>query len=141
MNNTFSNLFKKLKSIKHIEIILAVLFALIILLVYFAGFSNKTSDTGDTDSTNTTISAYTLEVEQKLSNILSKISGVGDVNVMIMVENSTEFNTEILPTIVSVVVVAEGAENVWVKLDIIKAVETLLKISSANIEVLAGDSG
>ncbi|MDD4815806.1 MAG: hypothetical protein PHQ62_01530 [Clostridia bacterium] len=141
MNSTFSNLFKKLKSIKHIEIILAVLFALIILLVYFSGFSNTSNTTDDTKSTSTTISAYTLEVEQKLSKILSKINGVGNVDVMIMVEQSTNFNTDVLPSIVSVVVVAQGASNVWVKLDIIKAVETLLKINTANIEVLAGDSG
>ena len=140
-NSTFSQLFKKLKSIKHIEVILAVLFALIILLVYFSSISGLSNDTQDTTSTNTAVSAYTIEMEQKLSNILSKIDGVGDVDVMLMIENSTNFNTEVLPNIISVIVVADGAENVWVKLDIIKAVETLLKINSANIEVLAGDSG
>ena len=137
-NSTFSQLFKKLKSIKHIEIILAVLFALIILLVYFSSISGLSNDTQDTTSTNTAVSAYTIEMEQKLSNILSKIDGVGDVDVMLMIENSTNFNTEVLPNIISVIVVADGAENVWVKLDIIKAIQTLLEIDCANIEVLAG---
>ncbi|MDD2227437.1 MAG: hypothetical protein PHH71_02530 [Clostridia bacterium] len=141
MSNIFSDLFKKLKSIKHIEIILAILFGLIILLVYFSSaFSN--SDTNENKNKNnenaSTVSEYVIEVEDKLSTILSKINGAGKVSVMIMVEKETQLETTILPNIASVIIVAEGAGNVWVKLEIIKAVEALLDLSSSNIEVLIG---
>lgn len=43
--------------------------------------------------------------------------------------------TEQLPNIHGVVVVAEGADNVAVKLNIIQAIKTLIDISSGNIQV------
>jgi len=141
MNNFFVNMFKKLKSIKHIEIILAVLFGLIILLVYFSSaFSNDNSINKNNYENASTVSAYIAEVEDKLANILSKINGAGNVTVMIMVEKETELDTAILPNISSVIVVAGGANNVWVKLEIIKAIEALLKLSASNIEVLVGNN-
>ena len=140
MNNFLSNLFKKLKSIKHIEIILAVLFGLIILMVYFSSTSSSStnSQTNYEDESLSAVSAYTQEVEQKLTNLLSKIDGVGAVDVMIMIDEKTNLETEALPTITSAVVVAEGARNVWVKLEIVKAVEALLNLNTSNIEVLVG---
>ena len=46
--------------------------------------------------------------------------------------------TEKLPEIKGVVVVAEGADAVAVKLDIIQAIKTLIDIPSGNIQVFAG---
>ncbi|MDD2445665.1 MAG: hypothetical protein PHX09_02525 [Clostridia bacterium] len=141
MSNVFVNLFKKLKSIKHIEIILAILFGLIILLVYFSSaFSAPDNVKTKTGENATIVSAYITEVEDKLANILSKINGAGNVSVMIMVEEETELETATLPSVASIIVVAQGASNVWVKLEIIKAIEALLKLSSSNIEVLIGNS-
>ena len=45
---------------------------------------------------------------------------------------------EILPKIQGVIVVASGAEDVNIKLNIISAVETITEISSKNIQVFAG---
>ena len=132
-------MFKKLKSIKHIEIILAVLFGLIILLVYFSSTgASSTSKTHIATSSSSQVSQYTNEIERKLEALLAEISGAGDVKVMVMCESNTELKSEVVPDIVSVVVVASGANDTWVKLDIIKAVQALLTINPANIEVLVG---
>ena len=45
---------------------------------------------------------------------------------------------ELMPDVLGVVIIASGAENVSVKLNIIKAVETLLNVPSTKIEVLVG---
>jgi len=137
--SVFSDLFKKLKSIKHIEVILAILFGLIILLVYFSSaFSSDTNKNNKNNESQSTVSEYVIEIEDKLSTILSRINGAGKVSVMIMVEKETQLETTVLPNIASVIIVAEGAGNVWVKLEIIKAVEALLDLSASSIEVLIG---
>ncbi|MFA6666818.1 MAG: hypothetical protein WCS51_00410 [Bacilli bacterium] len=46
---------------------------------------------------------------------------------------------EIMPTITGVLIIAEGADNITVKLNIIKAVQALLGVNSGNIEVIEGD--
>lgn len=137
MNKVFSGLFKKLRSIKHIEIILAVLFGLIILLVYFSTTSSVSSSKNNIRASSEVL-VYINEVEQKLENLLAKIDGVGKVKVMIMCDSNIELDPDIVPEITSVVVVASGATDTWVKLDIIKAVQALLTVKSANIEVLPG---
>ena len=47
---------------------------------------------------------------------------------------------EIMPAVKGVVVVAAGADNVKVKLDILKAVQALLKIESSQIEIFCKSS-
>jgi len=141
MSKTFSGLFKKLKSIKHIEIILAVLFGLIVLLVYFSTTNALTSSTNSTNSSLSGVSAYTSEIEQKLENLLCKINGAGNVEVMVMCEDNIKLETDTVPKLVSVVVVASGADDVFVKLNIIRAVQALINLDTANIEVLSGSTG
>ena len=133
--NKFSGLWKRLKSIKHIEIIIAVLFALIVLLVYFS----TTSSLGSAKTQNLSLGAsYATQVEAKLENLLSKIDGAGKIDVMIMCESEGVQTEDQIPNIKSAVVVASGASDVFVRLEIIKAVEALLKIDAKNIEVLKG---
>lgn len=171
----FSNFkfFQKLRSIKHIEIVIAVVLAAVVLLIYFSTF--KTSSKGETTQT-TSVSEYAAMIESKLSNIISKIDGVGNVSVMvtlasgpeyvyarndeekinknegngnsttskittsspIIVSNDAIIVKEIMPEIGGIVVVAKGAESTKVKLEIIKAIQALVDVPQANIEVLAG---
>lgn len=131
----FSGILKKLKSIKHIEIIIAVLFALIVLLVYFSSTSALSTKTVQTASSSAN---YATQVETKLENLLSKIEGAGKIDVMIMCESDGVQSEDAIPSIQSAVVVASGASDVFVRLEIIKAVEALLKIDAKNIEVLKG---
>lgn len=45
---------------------------------------------------------------------------------------------EILPVVKGVVVVAEGAKDVKVRLDLLEAVQALLGLANSNIQILAG---
>ncbi len=115
-----SKLFQKLKSIKHIEIIIAVIFAVIVLLIYLSSV-NPVKRTQSSASTN---------LETRLESILSDIEGAGNVSVLI---NNTDNQID------GVIIVASGADNVFVKMNILKAVETVLKIPTAQIEILVGN--
>lgn len=131
----FSSLLKKLKSIKNIEIILAVLLALVVLLVFFSSKGASGGVVSNVSDTN----PYVSEIEQKLENLISKIDGAGQVEVMIMCEADEDSKSQNpYPTVVSAVVVSSGAESTKVKLDIIRAVEALLGLKTSNIEVLKG---
>lgn len=132
MNSFFEKFFKKLKSIKHIEILIAVLFGVILLTLYLTTISS------DNTKSSSTSSGYTFQVEDRLENVLSKIDGVGNVSVMVMLEEGAELNSEVVPKVNSVIVVAGGAKDYKVKLEILKACETLLNLPTQNIEVLIG---
>lgn len=116
-----SKLFQKLKNIKHIEIIVAVIFAVIIMLIYMSSLDDNKSSK-NSQGTN---------LEVRLESILSDIDGAGNVSVLI--------NTSSDETIDGVIVVASGAENIGVRLNILRAVETVLKIPTAQIEILVGN--
>lgn len=130
----FSSLWKKLKSIKNIEIILAVLLGLVVLLVYFSSVGANKGVANNITYSN----SYVQEIEQKLENLISSIDGAGQVEVMIMCEGDDEITKTEYPKVVSAVVVSSGADSTKVKLDIIRAVEALLGLKTANIEVLKG---
>ncbi len=56
----------------------------------------------------------------------------------IIVANDIVVVKEIMPTIGGIVVVASGADNTKVKLDIIKAIQALIDVPQSKIEVLNG---
>ena len=171
--NKVKEIWEKLKSIKHIHIYIAVLLGVIVCLIYFGSFGKKKSDKSEeisTESYSSTVE-YIDYLENKLGNVLSKISGVGQVDVIITLENGfsyeyatdTETETivsggtettvtsetvilvsnepvvvrEIYPEIKGVVVVADGAKDVSVKLNIISAVETVLEVDRDNVTILS----
>jgi stage III sporulation protein AG len=163
----------KFKSIKHIEIIIAVVVGVVICLVYLLFVTSSKNDNSQENSTEDYTSAveYVDWLENKLCNVLSKIDGVGDVNVIvtlqcgftyeyakdtetktttsggaettiktetvILVSNEPVVVKEIYPVIKGVVVVAEGAENFSIKMNILSAVETVLEVERENITILA----
>lgn len=110
-------IFQKLKSIKHIEIIVAIAFAVIVLLIYSSSTETRTSST-QTD------------LETRLECVLSDIDGAGNVSVLINSNNDQ---------IDGVIVVCSGADDIGVKLNILRAVETVLKIPTSQIEILVGN--
>ena len=168
----FKNVWEKLKKIKHIHIILAVIVGLIVLLCYFSFWGKPKTDTIPDNSTQEYSSSeeYVNALENKLINVLSKLSGVGQTSVIITLESGfsyeyatdTETKTivsggtettvttetiilvsnepvivkEIYPNIKGVVVVADGAKDVGVRLNILSAVETVLEVDRNNVTIL-----
>lgn len=89
------DLFSRVKSIKHKEIWIAVIVGLLVCVGYFSFFASP-SEKSDTTSESSTeeISSdmeYVKMLENKLCNVLSKISGVGEVSVIITLERGFSF--------------------------------------------------
>ncbi len=167
-----SEIFKKIKSIKHIEIIVAVIALALVMLLFGSFGSNK--NVSETVVKETTITEDVITVwENKLSNVLSKIDGVGNVSVMITAKSTVEKITanttttamsnngsgqttntttspvivnnngssepyiikEIMPEIMGVIVIAQGADDAVTKLSIMRAIQTVLDVDSTCVEI------
>jgi stage III sporulation protein AG len=85
--NGFKEWFAKVKKIKNIEIAVAVIALALILIIYAGvnGIKNKTEEKS--------VDAETDELEARLEDVLSNITGVGEVKVMITYEGSVEYIT------------------------------------------------
>ena len=78
-----SDFFNKNKNIQTLYIILIIGIVIILFANSCSGFTNKSQSLNK----NNVINNSTKEVEKEIENILSKISGVGRVNVMITYED------------------------------------------------------
>lgn len=114
---------QKLKNIKHIEIIIAIIFGIIIFLIYFSTVSSSNTQTNNSSQT---------EFEQRLCAILDDIEGAGNVSVFVNTSESTD-------EIVGIIIVSSGAGQTKVRLEILKAVQTVLSVPTTNIEILVGN--
>lgn len=116
---------QKLKNIKNIEIIIAVIFAAILFLIYFSSTSS-----GNSLFSSTAHNSSQTSFETRLSEILSDIEGAGNVSV---------FAYEEKDEIVGIIVISSGADNIEVRLNILKAIQTVLKTPTTNIQILVGN--
>ena len=138
---------EKLKNIKHIEIYITLIFAIILILIFFSSTGTKKSTTtySKVTTTQTTIISYIDDMENKLEQVLSKVQGASNVQVMITLDmsNTTIKNNVIetskFPDIKGIVIVAKGVENTLVKMNILKAVQAVIDISSGRIEILSSN--
>ena len=139
----------KLKNIKHIEIYITVIFAIILLLIFFSSTGNKqtnsTNKTSGSKTSQTTISTYIDDMENKLEQILSQLQGASNVKVMLtldMTDATIKDNivqTQSFPNVKGVVIVASGVDNTMVRMNILKAVQAVIDISSGRIEILSSN--
>lgn len=138
---------EKLKNIKHIEIYITIIFAIILILIFFSSTDNKTVSNSKTNNTTqeTTITTYIADMEDKLEHILSQVQGASNVNVMITLDMSSStikdsiIETNTFPQVKGVVIVAKGVENTSVKMNMLKAVQAVIDISSGRIEILSSN--
>ena len=171
---------------KQIENIVIIIILLVIVIIVINRLFNGEEDIPITSNVETNITNISNndELENKLKNILSSISGVGMVEVMISYSNTTmqvpmynlkestttveeqdvnggkrmteEVNNEqsiifeeksntkipavkqtIMPEVIGVIVVAEGASNSIIKENIKNAVTAVLNIPSHRIQVFS----
>lgn len=111
-----------LKRNKNALIVLALLAAFIIIAACLGG--KKTFSVSGTNVSG----ANKTETELKLQDILSEIEGVGPVEVMI---SEGESGAE------GVIIVCGGADDLFTRGNIIRAVSTILKINPNNIAIYA----
>ena len=83
------SIIEKIKNIKHFEIIIVAIFCSILMLIYFSTF--KTKKTTENTLTTLTTEEYATYLENKLSNVLTHISGAGNVSVMITLACGVEY--------------------------------------------------
>ena len=168
-------LLKKLKNVKGIEWIVVGLGCLIVFIIYFSTSNSNTVSSSSSISYSSS-AEYAKELEQKLSAVLSNVSGAGKVSVMVTIESGAEIkvatskeertnsssgttnNTqsvtivespviigkeplvlmEIMPKVKGVIVVAQGASNVSVKLELLRAINALIDVDASQIEIFVG---
>lgn len=156
---------KVFDKLKKSNIYAVVAIALTVILAICLFVNQKSGTSTKNDNLSSAISEYNLQLENKLSSVISSIEGVGEVTVAITFsdlgekiyayETKTQDNAtgsvtesnivtvggkplvtmEKVPTIFGVVVVAQGASNPVVKMKIVQSVVTLLGVSSNLVEV------
>ena len=106
--------FKKIKSIKNLQIIAVVFIIAVALIIYSTVMTSKSN--GDTQ---TAVSTVMTTDEQRLSAILSNIDGAGKVETMITKQGDT---------VMGVLVIADGASDILVRVRLIEAAATALGV-------------
>lgn len=149
--------FKKLLSKVKIEYLIVIILAIVCLFVVFNGTKKESSSQANS------VDNYVESLENKLTDSLSKVSGAGKVKVIISVESKMEtvlassrksedgitveepfivggktvVLTENYPEITGVIIVAEGANTLSVRVGLINATKVFLNVDSDKIEILA----
>lgn len=137
---------ERLKNIKHIEIYIAVIFGIIMILIYLSTLNTNQSNSESTSQTTVvTITQYIDKMESDLEEILSQVKGVSRVSVMIslvteeMTVEDSNISVSTFPSIKGVVIVAKGVDDTFVKLNVLKAVQAVIKVSNGSIEILSSN--
>lgn len=124
--------------------------ALLVLSVPSGWLGNSASETkqndtytdlsGSSNASASVMEQYTDKKECQLEEILAKVQGVGEVEVMITLDTVEEENklqqTEKTQKVEGVLVVAQGAGDAEVDTEIIQAVQALFSIESHKIRVM-----
>ena len=163
LNQFSQNLIAKFKENKKILFIVALVF---LALVFCFLIFNKSSNLGDQDVSYDSNYEYASYLESKVKQSLKSIENVGNVSVTITFDGGVEYVyaqeeetkttssgsitssslvlvsgkpvlvKEVYPKIKGIVIVASGAKNIKVKMDILKAVQTVLDVSNEKITIL-----
>lgn len=123
-----SSIIKKLRGIKNIQIIVAIFIIAVGLIIYS---SVSTAIKAKTQTVSSTSASTMTEQEQRLSSILSRIEGAGSVETMITTQSDGE--------IVGVLIIAQGAKDISVRLRLLDAASTALGVSKQVINVYSKD--
>lgn len=137
---------EKLKNVKHIEFIIMGIFLVVLLLIYFSTPKSKSySSSSSNEESQLTITKYVDKLETDLENTISQIKGVGNVSVLITLDMSNAnieddvIKTSTFPQIKGIVVVASGVDNTSVKMNVLRAVEAVVDISTGSVEILSSN--
>ncbi len=159
----FNKLLSKIKTNKTTQYLIVIIIVVIAVFALIFTYLPEKAEKVSQDE----ISSYVSSLENRLSNVLSKVNGAGNVSVVITVESgmetvlamkSTEKQTvngvekettpilvngkpvvvkEKYPEIIGVLIVAEGAGNISVMSRLQQATVSLLNIKLNQIEILS----
>lgn len=118
---TDRGIFKKLKGVKNLQIIAVIFIIAVALIIYSTVMTSKANE-----SSQSVAGTVMTSDEQRLSAILSSIDGAGKVETMITVQDDT---------VVGVLIIADGADNVLVRIRLVDAAATALGVSKSVVNV------
>lgn len=171
----FAALAERLQRNKKLEIAVYAMLALLAVIIFFSSKNAHKDNSGRDNAVGSEAASQSFQdeasVETRLKSILSKIDGVGAIDVMVTYDTTSELvpamdtdistsadsssqrsypvtvsgggeeNPVVLkqvqPKIRGVIVVAQGAENIAVKVKLIAAVSTVLGISQECVDVFS----
>lgn len=173
-----SRLYRKLATMeknKLIKIIVAVGLIAMVGIFLSESFSTKNKQENQPQQASESLHEYEQQVEQRLSDILSSIDGIGQCEVMVTLDSSKEsvyssesesknesdeksssssekstyvivdddgqkpvLEKEVEPRVRGVIVVCEGADDVYVRQAVVDSIRAGLGITSANISIVRG---
>ena len=154
--------FKRNFSSKFLQLFAIIIAIIIVFLIFFSEFDFFDKPTTNSKTINS-FQDYVYGIEKKVEETIANLEGVGKVSVSITFESSIEKKyayesvtetsngitteelllykgepiviNEIMPEIKGVVVVAKGASNAVVRLNIIRSIQILLGVTYDKIEV------
>ena len=154
-NEKRTSIIERIKGLKNKETIIAVVLGILALLIFFGSMDGLFKGGSESKTENFSTEEYVDGLENKLSQILSKIEGAGEVKVMITVESGMEIITaneeesgkpilvngkvvilkEMYPKVKGVLIVAKGADSIKVKMELLNATVALLDVDSNCVEI------
>lgn len=120
-----SSVVKKLKGIKNIRLIAAIFIIAIALLIYSTVATEKALGAGDGEVSSSVADPD----ESRLASVLRELEGVGRVETMITRDDEER--------VIGVIVIAEGAEDIAVRLRLLSAVTTAMGVDKNIVNVYA----
>ncbi len=87
-NKSFFMFLDKIRSNKKIQFLIISIFVILIICIFLFGYTNNDSQNVIVESDP--IIVYVNNLEDKLSKVLSKVSGAGNVDVVISIESGME---------------------------------------------------
>ena len=140
--NEIKELFRSEKKIK----IILITGALVILLIALSGLTTEKKNESDNVLFDyNQQKQYEEALETKLSDVLSEIEGIGNINIMITLDsseesifsdNKKEITSVKTPSVRGVIVVCDGGDNIVIKEKVISAVAGVFGISTTRISVI-----
>lgn len=132
------SLWESLGNVRHIQWIVVVLLLGVVLLVFAGGLMPKEQEVPAFADATPAPTPAADGLEERLEAVLSLVKGAGRVRVLV---NSRQIapagiGEAAQEEITGVIVVADGAQDLMVRLELSRAVQSLLDVPQSNIEVL-----
>lgn len=140
---SFGKLKEYINGDKRIKLIL-ILGIAVIILIALSGLNVRKAEAASTVSVGE-LYQYERKLEERLTDILTQIDGVGNIKVMVTLDTSEENEygktKDVLlsvkaPSVRGVIVVCDGGDNIIVKEKVTSAVSGVFGISTTRVSVI-----
>lgn len=130
-------LWETISKIKNVQWI-AVLMLAGVLLIILSNALTPGAGPAPQETGTPQVSPSPQTLEERLESVLSMVAGAGKVRVLVNTQQlaPAAIGGQVGEEITGIIVVAEGGENLSVRLELARAVQSLLDVPQSNIEIL-----